>query len=690
MSKQTPKKKPFLLSSALLVVVLAAGIWSVFSLARYELERDLNNWQLTLSVMADNRSANLTHWTDDRFSVLRELAANGSLQLYTQQLVDRPPQKQETEAVQLSYLRNLIITTAQRSGFYDESKSTSTVRANFAFHADNGLALISSNKTIITSTPGLTSLDATLNRAVDTVFSTGKHLFSGINLNENNQPVAGYLVPVFALQKQINSQKPIAVIYGFNDASLSFYHFLDRKNLVTKTSETILVRQEGNLISYLSPLADGTPPLTRSVSADTDQLVASFALLHPGKFSQGIDYGGRKTLFTSRLLPGLNMTLIQKISLDEALSESKQHQQFLLTTLLMALLLSAVLIIAAWWYGSSIKSQKAAAELVQKTRELESQSNLLNAINNNMTDNILLVDYQSQLIFANKSLYDLLGMTDGELKGRSLRNIFGPDAAKKFYEALNLCSIKKPVSSEISLYIDGMTHLFFSTSLQVEYAFKDHASFLITLSDVTQLEEARSKKDRLMKQIVSSLMHAIDLHDPYSANHSAKTCQISVAVAKAMGLSTSQLTTIEIASSLCNLGKLSIPKEILLKPEKLSKDEQQILRKETDFASEILFEIEFEGPVLETICQKHECIDGSGYPKKLKGDAILLTARILAAANSFVAMTSPRSYRDRLSDREAIDQLLSLSGNKYDRQVVAALFHVIENEQEFLETTTQK
>ncbi|MCJ7602936.1 MAG: PAS domain-containing protein, partial [Desulfobulbaceae bacterium] len=485
--------------------------------------------------MADSRSAEIMQWVDSRFAVLQELAANGSLQLYVEQLLLNPETSRETEAVELSYLRNLIQTTGQRSGFYDDPKTSMPAPANIAFHANNGLAILAADKQIITSTPGFATPDATLQEAVEKVIISGKHLFFDIQLNENRQPVAGFLVPVFSLQKQSDTQRPIAVLYGYNNAATSLFTILATKSLATKTAETYLVRQDGNLITYISPLADGTSPLTLSLAANTEDLAASFALRNPGQFSHGIDYSGTKSLFTSRILSAVHMTLIQKISYAEALAESQSHRRFLLISLLMALLLCSALMVAAWWYGSSIKERQAAHDLLIKSRQLEAQTNLLNAINDNMTEIILLLDSESYLIFANKTLAEHLQTPVADLQGKSLSNIFGPDAAARLQEIVNsAASLRKIITREISFDIKGEDHIFFSTCLPVAYEFKGKDSLLITLNDVTLLQEAQSKKDRLMKQIVGSLMRAIDLHDPYSANHSAKTATVATAVGRAM------------------------------------------------------------------------------------------------------------------------------------------------------------
>lgn len=681
MTNNKMRKKPFLISAASLILVMTAGVFSVFYLTSYEQRRDLNNWQITLSVVADSRSAEIIKWVDSRFAVLQELAANGSLQLYVEQLLINPDTSRETEAIQLSYLRNLIQTTGQRSGFYDDPQTNMPAPANIAFQANNGLAILAPDKQIITSTPGLATPDATLQQAVEKVIVSGKHLFFDIQLNENNQPVAGFLVPVFSLQKQSDTQRPIAVLYGYNNAATSLFTMLATKSLATKTAESYLVRQDGNLITYVSPLADGTSPLTLNLAANTADLAAAFALGNPGQFSQGLDYARTKCLFTSRMLPALRMTLIQKITYAEALAESQSHQRFLLISLLLALLLCSALMVAAWWYGSSIKERQTAHDLLIKSRQLEAQTNLLNAINDNMTEFILLLDAESCLIFANKTLAEHLQVPMADLQGKSLSNIFGPDAAAELQEIVNSAASQQKITSrEISFDIKGLHHHFFSTCMPVAYEYQGKDSLLLTLNDVTLLQEAQTRRDRLMKQIVYSLMRAIDFHDPYSANHSAKTAKLATAVGRAMQLPTEQLTTIEIAANLCNLGKLSLPKELLLKTGELTTEEQTVLRGETASAAEILAGIDFEGPVLETITQKHEYLDGSGYPKGLAGDEIILTSRIVAAANAFVAMTSPRAYRDRLTDKQAMTQLLNAADSKYDRHVIAALFHVVENE----------
>ena len=152
--------------------------------------------------------------------------------------------------------------------------------------------------------------------------------------------------------------------------------------------------------------------------------------------------------------------------------------------------------------------------------------------------------------------------------------------------------------------------------------------------------------------------------------------EIANALCKALELGEADMRTLDLAAS---LGKILVPKEILTETETLTQAEQDLVRRHVQFGIELLKDLDFNGPVLDTIAQKQEYLDGSGYPNGLKDGDILLTARILAVSNAFVALISPRAYRGEIDFERALNHLLQEAGSKYDRRVVAALFHVAEN-----------
>ena len=118
--------------------------------------------------------------------------------------------------------------------------------------------------------------------------------------------------------------------------------------------------------------------------------------------------------------------------------------------------------------------------------------------------------------------------------------------------------------------------------------------------------------------------------------------------------------------------------------EPLTKEEELMLRKHVDYSVEILQDIEFDGPVITFIQQKNERLDGGGYPEGVSEDDIVQESRILSVANAFVAMTSSRAYRSGMPIKEVLDVLMSEADSRYDRHVIAALFHVVENHSAWL------
>jgi HD-GYP domain-containing protein (c-di-GMP phosphodiesterase class II) len=144
------------------------------------------------------------------------------------------------------------------------------------------------------------------------------------------------------------------------------------------------------------------------------------------------------------------------------------------------------------------------------------------------------------------------------------------------------------------------------------------------------------------------------------------------AVAERLQARQEDVAVVEIAANLSQIGKLAIPREILTKTKRLDEAEIRQMQQHIAHAAKILRNIDFELPVLETICQMHERLDGKGYPEGLSGDQVRLTARILGACDVFCARIEPRSYRAAISPAEALE-ILRENSDRYDPEVVAAL-----------------
>ena len=163
--------------------------------------------------------------------------------------------------------------------------------------------------------------------------------------------------------------------------------------------------------------------------------------------------------------------------------------------------------------------------------------------------------------------------------------------------------------------------------------------------------------------------------------------EVADALARELDFSDQERSTLNLAASLANIGKIMIPVELLTRAGPLTPEEQESLHRHVDFGLELLRGLQFDGPVMDIIAQKQERPDGRGYPRGLGADRITLAGQVLAVANAFVALLSPRAYRQQLSIQGALDELMRGAGSQFDRRVIAALFHVAENRRDWSQWT---
>jgi HD-GYP domain-containing protein (c-di-GMP phosphodiesterase class II) len=204
-------------------------------------------------------------------------------------------------------------------------------------------------------------------------------------------------------------------------------------------------------------------------------------------------------------------------------------------------------------------------------------------------------------------------------------------------------------------------------------------SLLYVLHDITELKATQDRHNRLLEGIIATLVYATDMHDPHCAHHSERTREVAVAIAQAMGLSEERTRVLSMAALLANIGKLYLPREILTKLAPLTEEEEQMLQQHVAYSVDILKGLEFDGPVIKIIEQKNERPDGKGYPEGLTAGDIMQEAKIISVANAFVAMSSARAYRPGKPVNEVIDAMLEQADEAFDRNVIAALFHIAEN-----------
>jgi putative nucleotidyltransferase with HDIG domain len=193
-----------------------------------------------------------------------------------------------------------------------------------------------------------------------------------------------------------------------------------------------------------------------------------------------------------------------------------------------------------------------------------------------------------------------------------------------------------------------------------------------------QLQAALQQIERSYEDTLQALGAAIDLRDSETAGHSQRVCHYSLEIARAMGWSDKQLSSLARGAYLHDIGKLGIPDGILLKPESLTADERKIMQLHVQIGFDLVKDIPFLSDAAEIVLTHHERFNGSGYPHGLTGEGILLSARIFAVADTFDAITSDRPYQRASSFESARDTIRDLSGIQFDPQVVNVFLSIPE------------
>jgi response regulator RpfG family c-di-GMP phosphodiesterase len=191
----------------------------------------------------------------------------------------------------------------------------------------------------------------------------------------------------------------------------------------------------------------------------------------------------------------------------------------------------------------------------------------------------------------------------------------------------------------------------------------------IVMTGMTGIELTRTVRKIRDTDVIVSM---VEKRDPYTAGHQQRVARLACAIAREMNLSGHVMEGIGMAGAIHDLGKIAVPAEILSKPTQLTMEEFSLVKSHARAGFEILKNIDFPWPVAQIACQHHERMNGTGYPDGLKGEDILLEARIIAVADTVEAMASHRPYRPALGIDAALEAVNQGKGDLYDVQVVDA------------------
>ena len=198
-----------------------------------------------------------------------------------------------------------------------------------------------------------------------------------------------------------------------------------------------------------------------------------------------------------------------------------------------------------------------------------------------------------------------------------------------------------------------------------------------------QIHEKEKTQERLadaLRSTIEAMSKTMEWRDPYTAGHQKRVALISTAIARKLGWSEEDVQALYMAAMVHDIGKVSVPAEILTKPTRLTSLEMQMVQGHVEAGYQILKDIPFPWPIAEMVHQHHERLDGTGYPNGLKGDQICKQARVLAVADTIEAMATHRPYRSARGLPAAMEEIRAESGSKLDAEVVNAAFDLMDAE----------
>lgn len=190
------------------------------------------------------------------------------------------------------------------------------------------------------------------------------------------------------------------------------------------------------------------------------------------------------------------------------------------------------------------------------------------------------------------------------------------------------------------------------------------------------LKNSYEKLRKTLDGVINTLSSIVEIKDPYTAGHQIRVSKLSVAIAKELGLSKEKINAISIASLIHDIGKIGVPASILAKPAHLTNIEFAMVKSHSQIGYDILKKIDFGYPIADIILQHHEKLNGSGYPKGLKENDIMIEARIITVADTVESMASHRPYRPALGINKAFKELTDGRGILYDKSVTDACIKI--------------
>jgi HD-GYP domain-containing protein (c-di-GMP phosphodiesterase class II) len=717
------QSKPYAIGFAILAAIGLAGFALIANYTISQRQNVLMVWQQTLAGVADVRSAAVSDWVSRQKQPLQRFAEDQEIRLSLMQIAEPSA---DLDLASRNYLRNWLLALARDNGYLPLSTQPVTQDQAGIIEAQNqsrsGVAIILSNGDMLASA-GSISLEQPEIAAYIKNYSPASNAMLEVFKGPDGKAYTGFAFPIMDMA----GQKHVALLIGIKALDTDVWPLLAQPGATIKSAQSVLLREHEGAVQLLSPTADKSA-LDVQFDLQTAGLIEAEAMTKPGAFASGKNHQGITSYGVSRRIEGAPWVLQYQASYNEIMADSDRRIAYQSLIFSVILLFVMAFLYASWRHGAAKIAAQKAIEYANLARHFEFQRKLLRLITDSQRNRILIADTEGRVRFANATLGKAMGVESDDLIGKQLAAAVGSETARRYIrraqeanlsnravitvdrvevfedieevapptapateptevegvdqtaEASEMTSAEKKIISRPTgeFRVVQTQHIPLEDRSAGENATPVHGT-LIVEEDITDIVMEREKRERILRAVVESMVAVVDRRDPYAAEHSSRVAKLARMIAAEMGLSDIETESAQMAGSLLNLGKLLVPAQILTKETALDEAELKVVRDSLLASADIMSQIEFDGPVIETMRQSMERVDGTGFPNGLKGHDILITARIVAVANAFVALISARAHRAGLPLDKAIDVMMSSTDKAYDRGVVAALVNYLDN-----------
>jgi PAS domain S-box-containing protein len=651
---------------AILIIVIAAVSITLFAINSHE-NAAQSSLRQRLVTLAQGRVDVITTWREGVVALAGRVVDDGFYKDFATEMdlsvgdiskIAAPAkiEKEDEESFDVSFsdrielMQNVLIEYVRNTGF-------------LAGH------LMNREGSIIVTTDFNFVLNPTEATHVQQVFKTGKPFIAPTVAQATGFVMDMYL-PIFPVQETEENIRVVGVLLLSRPITEKVAEFL-KPSPFSLAGESIHILQlhDGNL-EELRP--GSVPPIVPL--GELDSTTANFGL----NYRERLSLKGEEMVYSLALtVPNAPWVLVQETRAATALKDLQDYIQTIIAIAFLVVISVIVAFGAFWWRMTGEHKGHLADQFKALASRIAAQKQFVDSVNNTIQDYIGVKDRDGTYRYANPAFADAIGRPLDRLLGLDDDAIFGHGTA----ERLKLSDQRalengQAVTVDEEIYLESKKHYMQISKVPLRDENGVISGLVSVTRDITDIVEQRQKRELAIKQTVVALIRAIELRDPYLAGHSRRLAGFSGQVAKHLGAEPAQVSTIEVAANLSQIGKLSISRKLLSKPDRLSVEEIEIIHRHVEHAATILRDLDFGLPVFQAIYQMNERLDGTGYPKGLPAEEISLEARVLAVCDVFCARVEPRSYRPAIPPLEAIE-ILEGNGERYDLTVVAALRAIV-------------